>query len=96
MSDCCTDGTFDLGCIGFCDTIETGVTAPATDTYIISIIGAGGFLEVSGTIGAEITFTNVFNEDSITIFQILRDGTPQERSGKDCFQIKVNPGISLL
>lgn len=94
MSDCCS-GITDLGCVGFCDTIETGYTAASTATYVISIVGGGGFIEVSGTAGSEITFTNVFNEDSVTIFQIILNGTPVSLNSKNCFQVKVNPGIDL-
>lgn len=94
MSDCC-DGINDLGCVGFCDTVETGVTAAATATYIISVVGSGNYLEVAGTLGSEITFTNPFNEDSVTIFKILRNGVEVTLNDKNCFQVKVNPAIDL-
>lgn len=95
MSACCENGIINLGCINHCDTVETTYTAAATATYVISIVGSGGYLEVSGTIGNEITFANPFNEDSVTVFQILRDGEPVSVSGKDCFQITVNAGVDL-
>lgn len=94
--DCCEDGYLDLGCVGFCDTIETGVTAPATDTYVISLVGAGGYASYSFTSGQEITFTNPFNEDSVAIFQILRNGVAISSGVYECFKVKVNAGVSLV
>lgn len=95
MSDCC-DNIYDIGCIGFCDTIETGVSAPATDTYIIVLVGAGGYASYSFTIGQEITFTNPFNEDDTVIFQITRNGEVISNGIYDCFQVKIKPAISLI
>lgn len=96
MADCCSDGALNLGCVGFCDTIETGVLAPSTGTYVISLIGSGGYASYAFTIGTEITFTNPFNEDSVAVFQILLDGEPVSSGIYECFQIKVNPAISLV
>lgn len=95
MNDCC-DNILDIGCVGFCDTIETGVSAPATDTYVISLVGAGGFASYTFTIGQEITFTNPFNEDSVTVFQILRNGVAVSSGVYDCFQVTIKPAISLV
>lgn len=95
MNDCC-DNILDIGCVGFCDTIETGVSAPATDTYVISLVGAGGFASYTFTIGEEITFTNPFNEDSVTVFQILRNGVAVSSGIYDCFQVTIKPAISLV
>lgn len=92
---CCCDGITDLGCINYCDTVSTGFTAPSTATFRISLIESGGYLNVSGTIGNEITFTNPFNEDSVTLFQILLNGQPQILNGNNCFKIEVNPGKDL-
>lgn len=86
----------DLSCVGFCGTISTGVLAPATDIYVISLIGAGGFASYSFTAGEEITFTNPFNEDAIAVFQILRNGVPVTSGIYDCFQVKVTAGVSLV
>lgn len=94
MADCCSS-IEDLGCINFCDTIYTGYTAEATGTYVISIVGGGGYIEVAGTLGAELYFDNVFNEDAITIFQILYNGTVKTVNSNDCFQVKVNAGIDF-
>lgn len=96
MADCCTDGFLDLGCVGFCDTIETGVNAPATGEYVISLVGVGGYASYTFTIGTEITFENPFNEDSVAVFQILRNGEPLSSGVYECFQVKINPAISLL
>lgn len=96
MADCCDNTPVDLGCVGFCDTISTGVNAPATGTYVISLIGAGGYASYTFTIGQEITFTNPFNEDAIAIFQILRNGEPVLSGIYDCFQVKVNAAINLV
>lgn len=95
MADCCTN-IMDLGCVGFCDTISTGVTAPATDTYVISLIGAGGYASYDFTIGEEIAFENPFNEDSTAVFQILRNGVAITSGIYDCFQVKVTAGINLV
>lgn len=95
MADCC-ENIMDLGCVGFCDTIETGVNAPATDTYVISVIGAGGTASYDFTIGEEIAFGNPFNEDAITVFQILRNGTAVQSGIYDCFQVKITAAISLI
>lgn len=92
MTDCC-DNILDLGCIGFCDTIQTGIIAPATATYVISIVGIGAIATVSITSGAEIAFANPFNEDAVTVFQVLYNGTVLESGIYDCFSIKVNPSI---
>lgn len=75
--------------------IQTGLTAPATDTYVISLVDSGGYIEVEIDSGDEIVFTNPFNEDAVAIFQILRDGVALTLDGNDCFQVKVNSGISL-
>lgn len=96
MADCCTSGSLDLSCVGFCDTISTGVIAPATDTYIISLVGAGGYASFDFTAGEEIAFTNPFNEDAIAVFQILRNGVALTSGIYDCFQVKVNAAISLV
>lgn len=93
---CCDDGVNNLGCVNHCDTIETGYTAAATDTYVISVVGSGGYLEVSGTLGSEITFTNPFNEDTVVKFQILRNGAAVTLNGKDCFQVTINAGVDLI
>lgn len=95
MADCCTNGSLDLGCVGFCDTISTGVLAPEDGTYVISLIGAGGFVSYEFTEGEEIAFTNPFNEDAVAVFQILLDGIPLESGIYDCFQVKVNAGVNL-
>lgn len=95
MSDCCAE-IYDLGCVGFCDTISTGVTAPATDTYVISLVGVGGYASYTFTIGTEITFTNPFNEDSVSVFQILRGGVAISSGIYDCFQVRVKTAISLV
>lgn len=92
--DCCSQ-TLDLGCVDFCGTISTGVLAPATDTYIISLVGAGGYASFDFTIGEEIVFENPFNEDSVSVFQILRNGEPVMSGIYDCFQVKVTAGIDL-
>lgn len=96
MADCCTNGSLDLGCVGFCGTIETGVNAPATDTYVISLVGVGGYASYTFTVGTEITFTNPFNEDAVAVFQILRNGVALTSGVYDCFQVKVNAAISLV
>lgn len=88
---CCSSIT-DLGCFGFCDTIETGVTAPATDTYLIEDTTRAAHFEVSGTIGTEITFTNVFNEDSVTVFKIKRGASYIG----NCYQVNIRPSVDLL
>lgn len=90
----CCDNILDLGCVGYCDTIETGVTAPATATYKISLVGSGGVVEYDFTSGAEIRFTNPFNEDSVAVFQILRNGVPLTSGVYDCFQVKVKSGLN--
>lgn len=95
MSDCCSN-ILDLGCVGFCDTIETGVNAPATDTYVISLVGVGGYASYDFTIGTEITFTNPFNEDDVAVFQILRNGVVVENGIYDCYQVKIKTAISLI
>lgn len=94
MADCCSN-TLDLGCVGFCDTISTGITAPDTGTYVISLIGAGGVASFDFTIGEEIRFTNPFNEDATAIFQILRNGTVVENGIYDCYEVKVTAGMTL-
>lgn len=95
MSDCCQNTPLDLGCVGFCDTISTGVNAPSTGTYVISLVGAGGYASYDFTNGEEITFTNPFNEDAVAVFQILKDGSPVTSGIYDCFQVKVNAGVNL-
>lgn len=96
MADCCSS-TLNLGCVGFCGTISTGVLAPATGTYVISLIGAGGYASFDFTEGEEITFTNPFNEDSVAVFQILRSGNPiEDEAEHDCFQVQVTAGINLV
>lgn len=92
--DCC-ENILDLGCVGFCDTIETGVNAPATDTYVISVIGAGGTASYDFTIGEEIRFTNPFNEDATATFQILRNGAVVQNGIYDCYKVKVTAGMTL-
>lgn len=94
MADCCSN-IYDLGCVGFCDTIETGVTAPATGTYVISLIGAGGVASFDFTAGEEIRFVNPFNEDSVAVFQILRSGIVVENGVYDCYEVKVTAGLTL-
>lgn len=94
MNNCCSS-ILDIGCIGFCDTISTGVTAPASDTYVISVVGSGGYASYVFTAGQEITFTNPFNEDSTVIFQILRDGAVISSGIYDCFQVEVKSGINI-
>lgn len=92
--DCC-ENIQDLGCFGFCDTIVTGVEAPASGTYIISLVGGGGIASYEFTAGDEITFTNPFNEDSVAVFQILMDGTPVSNGIYDCYQVKVTSGVNI-
>lgn len=93
---CCTN-IKNLGCKNFCSTIETGVSAPATDTYVIEDSYTGDFFEVDITSGAEIEFTNRFNEDRITVFKIKRESTGAYILDglNDCYQVAVKAGISL-
>lgn len=93
---CCTN-IKNLGCKNFCSTIETGVNAPATDTYVIEDSYTGDFFEVDITSGAEIEFTNRFNEDRVTVFKIKRESTGAYILDglNDCYQVAVKAGISL-
>ena len=92
---CCTS-IADLGCVNFCDTVSTGVIAPATRTYVIEDTTRGAHFELAGTAGVQLTFINVFNEDSITVFKIL-DGAAyiSNSSGNDCFQVAIKSGGDL-
>ncbi len=100
MADCCST-ILDLGCEGFCDTVTvTGVTAPVAGTYTVSIVNGGGFSTLTGVLlGAVISFTNVFNEDAITVFQILdtqnNDAPLTNAAGDNCFQIRITPSLVL-
>lgn len=91
----CCDNIYDLGCIGFCDTISTGVDAATTGTYVISLVGGGGIASYTFTAGDEITFTNPFNEDSVAVFQILKDGEPVANGIYDCYQVTVRSGVNI-
>lgn len=86
MANCCSSIN-NLGCIGFCDTIETGVNAQTTATYTIYVAG-WGYRNIDFDAGDPINFANPFNEDMITIFQIKRGSTIiEDADGNDCFQV---------
>lgn len=95
MSACC-DTIENLGCVGMCEVINTSIVASLTGEYIISTVTGGGVLTLDLTVGEVISFTNIFNEDSITIFTIKDpNGNLVERNGAECFQVKVNAGADF-
>lgn len=96
MSACCDSGINNLGCVNFCGTVETGLAAPSTGSYVIEYQNKGGYAAYTFTIGTEITFTNPFNEDEVVIFKIRKDGAYLSLNDKDCFQITTNAGVSLV
>lgn len=94
MANCC-ESILDLGCINFCDSIATGLTASATDTYTIVDVNNDNYFTVDFTEGDPITFTNRFNEDRVTVFQVKRGNTIIQSGDYDCFKVTVNPGTGL-
>lgn len=97
MANCCENGISNLGCVGHCDDIETGLTATSTGTYVLSVVGSGGYAEQSFTIGEAITFTGVqLNEDKVVLFKVLNPaGVAMELNDKDCFQVSVKTSLDL-
>lgn len=92
----CCSSIYNLGCVNFCDTVVTGLTATSTGTYTIKVIDGGNYAEYSFTIGQAISFTNIFNENGITVFQVLNpSGTAMTRSGSDCLQVEVTTGFDF-
>lgn len=88
---CCTD-TYDIGCFGRCDNISTGITAAATGTYQIIYQIANGVVRqnVDYTIGEEIIFSPIFNEDYITVFSILDPARAYVTFNDfSCFQVTI-------
>lgn len=82
--------------MNFCDTVETGLTAPSTGTYTIAIVGGGNYADVDFTIGQSISFTNIFNENMVTVFQVQKpNGDLMEATdGSTCFSIEVTSGAN--
>lgn len=96
MTDCCPDGFNDLGCINMCDTITTGLTATSTGVYKLSLIPGGGYYTQTFTIGASLNFTNVLNENGVTIFSVQNpSGTTMILGGKSCFKVQIKTALSL-
>lgn len=97
MADCCSDIT-DLGCVGHCEDIATGLTATSTGTYTMQVVGSGGYATQAFTNGAAITFTEVkLNEDKIILFKVLNpSGVVMELNDKDCFQVSVKTSLNLV
>lgn len=96
MADCCSDIT-DLGCVGHCDDIATGLTATATGTHTLELVGSGGYFQQTFTSGNAITFTGLrLNEDDTVLFKVLNpSGVVMELNSKDCFQVKVTTSLDL-
>lgn len=86
----CCDQTYDLGCIGPCDEVNTTVTAAQTGTYQVVYQTATSVAryDFDFTIGDTIVFENVFNEDSVSTFSVLApDLTYINKDGIECFTI---------
>lgn len=97
MVNCCPDGYIELGCVGMCDNIATGLTATSTGTYKLSLVPGGGFYEQTFTIGNPINFSNVLNENGISVFTVSDpDDNIMELTGKSCFKVQVKTALSLV
>lgn len=97
MADCCTGTPLDIGCFGSCATVVMTVTTPQAGAHIIKDAKTGKhLLTVTLSIGAAVTFTNPFNEDSCTTFKIqLPDGNNLTSGGTDCFVVEtIITGVS--
>lgn len=92
--ECCTSILI-LDCIYSCDTIEIGVSAPATGVYTLELQPDGvKVVSTTNTAGTPLVFTGGYlNEDATHVFKIIKpDGTYYETpAGKDCFQVEIKP-----
>lgn len=99
MAICCEGGTENLGCVGHCDTIETGITVSSATggagVYTI-MTQEGYYKEFTFTLTQKLNFTNFFNEDKITQFYILNPSGVQISLGSaDCFRVTTTTQISV-
>lgn len=91
---CCTS-ILDLGCIYSCDTIQIGISTPATGTYTIELQPDGiKVVSTENTAGQPLAFPGSYlNEDATSVFKIIKpDGTYLETAdGEDCFSVEIRP-----
>lgn len=88
----CCDTSYNLGCFGRCEDITTGLVAAVTGTYqVVYMIANGVFRQnVDFTIGENITFESMFNENYISVFSILDPlGNYLTIDGEQCFQVTI-------
>lgn len=90
---CCVTIT-DLGCSRSCSTIDTGEVATIAGNYIIDLSPGGGYIILTLEVDEPIAFENVFNEDSITIFQIRNPNGDLLNDG-ECWQVKTQTNLVL-
>lgn len=86
----CTGNLIDLGYFRTCDTITTGLTAGSTGTFKIRIASTDATLDIDFAVNDAISFSNVFNDDSVHIFQILTPaGAVMSLNGSTCFRCEI-------
>lgn len=91
----CCQKIRNIGCLYSCDTVQIGVTTPATGIYTLETYPEGvKLVKTTNTAGSPLVFASGYlNEDATTVFKIIKpDGTYFETSDEeDCFQVTVQP-----
>lgn len=86
----CNGNIIDLGYFRTCDTIATGLTAASTGTFKIRIASTDVTLDIDFDNNDAISFSNVFNDDAVHIFQILTPGgAVMDLNGSTCFRAEI-------
>ena len=92
LNPCCTS-IVNLGCIGNCDCVKTGINATKVGEYTIEWHQRNKEVSRGTTtpgIGNEIKFQNFMLEGATNIFKIVDpDGNYVLSGSADCFQVEV-------
>lgn len=88
----CCDETYNLGCAGKCEDVNTTVTATQDGTYQVILQTATSVerREFDFEAGDTIAFENFFNEDRINVFSVLGPDLQYiTKDDKQCFSITI-------